>query len=119
MLGVPRLLWRKWKRHIYKSAEVIIEIPAGCREIWPREVHETLMLVIYFPYLNSFTWELQKAKLLVGMGRYMQIVFKADYRLGGCVLSQLCKQTQGMDTLPFGQLHKLLSHGAKPTLPSQ
>ena len=39
VLGVPRLLWSKWRRHIYKSADLIIEIPAGCGDIWPREMH--------------------------------------------------------------------------------
>ena len=30
VLGVPRLLWSKWRKHIYKSADLIIEIPSGC-----------------------------------------------------------------------------------------
>ena len=33
MLGVPRMLSSEWRRHIYKSADLIIEIPAGCGEI--------------------------------------------------------------------------------------
>ena len=119
VLGVLRLLWSKWRRNIFKSADLIIEIPAGCGEIRPRDMHETLMLVIYFPYLNMYPWELWKIKLLVGMVRYRRSVFKMDYCLGGCVLSQLFKQTRGMDTLPFCQLHKLLSRGANPTFPSQ
>ena len=52
VLGVPRLLWSEWRRHIYKSVDLIIEIHAECGEIWPREMHETLMLVICFPFLN-------------------------------------------------------------------
>ena len=69
MLGVPRILWSEWRRHIYKSEDLIIEIPAVCGEIFPREMHETLMLVIYFPVINRFPWDLCKTKLLVGMGR--------------------------------------------------
>ena len=65
MLGVPILLWRNWRRHIYKSADLIVEIPAGCVEIWPVEMHETLMFFIYFPHINRFPWELRKTNLLV------------------------------------------------------
>ena len=52
MLGVTRLLWSEWRRHIYKSTDLIIEIPLGCGEIWPIDIHKTIMLVIYLPYLN-------------------------------------------------------------------
>ena len=71
-------------------------------------MHETTMLVIYFPYINRCPWELRKTELLAGLGRYLQSVLKTDYHLGGCVLSQLCKQTWGMDALLFGQLCKVL-----------
>ena len=56
---------------MYKTAELIIDIPAGCGEICPREMHETLILVIYLPYLNRCPWELWKTKILVGMGWYL------------------------------------------------
>ena len=111
---VPILLWREWRRHIYKSVGLIIEIPAGCGDKCPREMHKKLIIVIYFHYLNRCPWD-----LLVGMGRYLWSVFGADYLLGGCVLSQNYKQTWGVGTFPFGQLRKLLSHGSNPTLPSQ
>ena len=39
VLGVLILLWSKRRKHIYKSADLIIEIPAGCGDIWPREMH--------------------------------------------------------------------------------
>ena len=119
VLGVPRLLWSEWRIHIYKSADLIIDIPAGYGEIWPIDMHETLMIVICFPYLNRSPWELRKTKLFVGMGRYLKSVFKTSYRLGGCILSQLCKKTRGMGTLPFGLLRKLLSLGVIPTLPGK
>ena len=119
VLGVLRLLRSKWRRHIYKSEDLIIDIPAGCGEICPREMHETLILVIHFPYLNRCPWGLRNTNILVGMYRYLQSLFKANYRMGGCVLSQLCKQMRGMDTLTFGHLLKLLPRGANPSLLSQ
>ena len=58
VLGVLRLLWSEWRRHKYKSMDLIIEINSGCGEIW---------LAIYFPYLNRCPWERCKTKLLVGL----------------------------------------------------
>ena len=69
--GVQRLLWIKWRMHIYKYVDLIIEIPAGCVKIWPREMHETLILVIYFHYLNRCPWDLINTNSLVVMGWYM------------------------------------------------
>ena len=55
ILGFLRLLCSEWRRNIQKYADLIIEIPAGCGDILPREMHETLMIVIYFPDINRFT----------------------------------------------------------------
>ena len=82
-------------------------------------MHETLKLVIYFPYLNRCPWYLKKTKIFMGFVCYLQIVFKEDYPLVGCVLSQLYKQTCGIYTVTFGQLYNLLSCGVNSTLLSQ
>ena len=71
VLRVTRILWSKCRMHAYKSVELIIETTVRCGYICPREMHETLMLVIYFPYLNRCPWELWKTKILVGMGWYL------------------------------------------------
>ena len=51
---VPRLLWNEWQRHMHKSEGLILYIPAGSGYIWPQEMHETVILAIYFTYLKSF-----------------------------------------------------------------
>ena len=61
---------------------------------------ETLILFIYFPYINSFLWELQGKILLVGVGRHIPGVLKKDHRIGGYLLSQFYHQTRGMKYLP-------------------
>ena len=115
VLGVPRLLWSEWRKHIYKSTELIIEITAGCREILPIDMHETLMLVIYFPVTNRCIWELQKTNILVGMGRYMRSVFKANYRLGGCVLSK--NSSKHVEWIPCRLVSCASCYHTAPTLP--
>ena len=41
-----------------KLEDIILDILALSGYIWPHDIHETLILAIYFSYLNIFTWEL-------------------------------------------------------------
>ena len=43
-----------------KTRSIFLDILAGIRYIWPQEMHGTLILDIYFPYINKFPWELRK-----------------------------------------------------------
>ena len=96
---------------MHKLVDLILDITTGSGYIWPQEMHETLILVIYFSYLNRFPWELRRKNLMVGVGRHMRGVLNKDHILGRDLLSQLYNQTRGTDTLPFSNLHKFLSHG--------
>ena len=86
---VPRLLWKKWQRHMHKLGVLILDIPTISGYVWPHEMHETLILIIYFPYLNRFLWQPRKKHLMVVVRRHLQGVIKKDRSLGGDVLSQL------------------------------
>ena len=50
---------------------LILDILEGSGYIWHQEFHETLILAIYFPYLDRFPWELRRKNLLVGVGRHL------------------------------------------------
>ena len=83
----PRLLWHDWQIHMPKSEDITLDIPAGSGYIWPQEMHETLILAIYFPYLDRFMWELKWKILLVGVGRHLWGVLKNNHSMkGGGVL---------------------------------
>ena len=96
---------------MHKYADLIFGTPVGSGYIWPQEMHETLILAIYFPYFNRFPWELRKNFLFLDVGRHMWGVLKEDNSLGGYLLSQLCRQTRRIYALPFSKLRKLLSRG--------
>ena len=78
-----------------------------------QEMHKTLILAIYFTYLNRFLWELRGTNLLVGVGRHLRGVLKEYHIMGGDLLSQFFHKTRGMDVLPFRNLLKLLSRGPR------
>ena len=116
---VPRLLWNEWRRNMHKLVDLILDITTGSGYIWPQEMHETLILVIYFSYLNRFPWELRRKNLMVGVGRHMRGVLKKDHNVEGNILSQLCEEARVMDALPFRNLRKLLSRGPRSCFPSE
>ena len=93
---------------MHNSEDLILDIPAGSGYIWPQEMYETLIIAIYFPYLNRFPWELQKTNLKVGVVSHLRDLLKKDQRLGEDILSKLFQQTRGMDALPLSKLRKLL-----------
>ena len=62
---------------MHKLTDLILDIPAGSGYIWPQEIHETIILAVYFPYLNRFMWEPWRKKLLVGVGRHLRGVLKS------------------------------------------
>lgn len=63
----PKLMEPEWRGQVYKSADVSTEVPAG-EEFWGKEMHESLILAIYFPYLTHRPWELRKNPSMHGGG---------------------------------------------------
>ena len=50
------------------SEDLILYEQSGSGYIWPHKMHETLILTIYFTYINRFTWEMKRTNLLGGGG---------------------------------------------------
>ena len=95
---------------MHNSEDIILYEHSGSRYIWPHRMHETLILTIYFTYINKFTWEMQRTNLLVGVARDLWGVTKKYHTLGGYLMSQLFQKTRGIDALPFSKLYRFLSH---------
>ena len=60
---VPRLMWVEWWKQILKSADLIFDVPAGCK-IWEKNMHEPLIFALYFPYLST-----QEVAIAGGFGK--------------------------------------------------
>ena len=106
----PRLMYDEWRKHQFKAADMILEMRAGVSDIWPKEMHETLIICFYFPYLNRNPWELKRTRLLVELEGQMSQLLKSDHAAAGRLLSKILLQAKGMDALPLRKLRKLL-HG--------
>ena len=108
ILVVPKLLTGEWRKNVLKSADLILEIPAGHRA-WPSEMYESLTLALFFPYLSRKPWELRRTKFMVEMERTVQGVLKESDSAGGSLLSQLCLSTKSLESMPLRDLYRVLS----------
>ena len=104
---VPRLMWVEWRKHLFKSADLMFDLPVGS-DVWPAEMHETLMFAVYFPYLPRYPWELRKSPLLVDVDRRVRVLLKEDVSLAGNFLSQFCDLTRRMDSMSIRELRRVL-----------
>ena len=74
---IPRLLALFWRRHLWKGTDLVVELPAG-HPAWPKEMHEPLTLVFFFPYLKHSPWELRRSPLLLELGKSLCRVWKTN-----------------------------------------
>ena len=84
----PRLLYPLWQRSLFRSADLIFEIPAG-HPAWPANMHEPLILAIYFPFISHRPWQLRRSPCLLDVEGYVQRLFKKLDGSEGPVLRQL------------------------------
>jgi hypothetical protein len=105
---VPRLMGPEWRRNVFKSADLMFEVPVG-HPIWPTEMHEPLTIALFFPYLNRCPWELRRSKLMVEVGRQVQRLLKDDPPAARNILSELFKLAGRMDSMQIRELRRVLS----------
>ena len=118
ILVIPKLLTGEWRKNVLKAADLIVELPAG-HEAWPVEMHESLTLALFSPYLSRKPWELRRTKYMVEMERTLQCMLKKGECSGGSLLSELCSVTQSLESMPIRDLYRLLSCKRKMELPHQ
>ena len=116
----PCLLYDEWRRHLlYKSADLIVFLPAGKCDTWSSDMHETLVLAFFFPYLPRDPWEFRKSRLMVGLAKQVCRMFKDNPADGWDLLSEFCLFAGRMPTLPVQHLQRVLSGQSRFTLPRE
>jgi hypothetical protein len=83
----PRLLMPKWLKQLWKTADLIIQIPAGTPG-WPANIFEPLMIGFVFPYLSHRPWQLKETAKMFHLAQEVRHMFKA---LGVDSGNLLCK----------------------------
>ena len=104
----PRLMTPYWKKHVHKSADLILEIPPGKIVEWPEEMFEPLTVALYFPFLNRRPWQLRNQPLFLEMGRKMRSLFQENPRSAGSILRKFRVQTRALRDMPEKLVQQVL-----------
>ena len=114
----PRLMYPYWQRHLFRAADLIIEIPAG-QSYWSSEMHEPLILALFFPYVSCKPWELKRCPKFVEVERVLRGMLKANSGTEGSFLQQLCKFSSGLQDLSAELVWQLLQKPSGLGLPDR
>jgi hypothetical protein len=86
----PRLLTQMWRKKLHKIADLVIEIPAGCRSFWPKYTHEPLLIGLTLRFSSFYPWQLRQSDSLLDMARQLREVWKDPSTDERVILRQLC-----------------------------
>lgn len=103
----PRLMEPSWRRHLNKSADIVFEIPAKFA-YWNTDMHEPLILALYFPYLSHRPWHLKGSPSLLGVGKLVQSMWKAGEEPSWSALRQLWVVSRSLPNLSPKLVFKML-----------
>jgi hypothetical protein len=95
----PRIMNHYWQRHLYRSADMVVQIFPG-HSCWNKDQHEPLLVGFYFPYLRSEPWQLKDSPKILGMAGRLQQMFKTDPSSTGPLLRQLWAFTRKLSRMP-------------------
>jgi hypothetical protein len=103
----PKIMAYAWQRQLFRSADVVIQIPAG-HPAWGTEQYESLLIGFYFPFLTHEPWQLKNTNTILGMARRLQRLCKTDPSSSGVVLRELWEFTRKLSSLPQRVVQRML-----------
>jgi hypothetical protein len=103
----PKIMTYAWQRQLYRSADVVIQLPAG-HPAWPETQYESLIIGFYFPFLPNEPWQLKGSNTILAVARRLQRVCKADPSASGLVLRELWEFTRKLSCLPERVVRRML-----------
>lgn len=109
----PRLCTTKWRRHFFKAADIVFEIPPflAC---WPSQMHEPLIIGISFPFLRCAPWQLRGTPRMYEVARKVRALCKGDKLDPGDFLRQFCKDCLRLRSMPEHLVRRMLYFESGP-----
>jgi hypothetical protein len=77
LVACPRLFTHKWRKILFKLADVVIELPAGCRPCWGLSQHEPLLLAFLLPFSSNPPWQHRQSDRLLDLARTLRAVWNS------------------------------------------
>ena len=111
---VPSLMSGKWRRMLYKIADIICVLPFG-EEWWPRDSeYEPLTLAFIFPLLNRTPWRAKFEPLFRQQTHHLRTLHRQSVSFSGHYLCELWTRAWTLEGMPGGIPPTLLQRGSRP-----
>jgi hypothetical protein len=108
VMVIPRLFTSLWRKQLYKVADVVFEIPAGCMDAWKKDQHEPLTVAIVFPFLKHRPWQSKGSPRFLALARELRSLWKTDPAAAGPFLREFCLAQRRLETMPKGVVWSVL-----------
>jgi hypothetical protein len=104
---IPSLMKPEWFRRFARIVDLYFSVPVG-HPCWPQSMHESLMVGIVFPILRHEPWHWRRVPFMVGLGRTLSVMHKADHHEAGNLLRKFWSAHSRAVHLPAGVVRPLL-----------
>lgn len=103
----PRLCTTQWVKQLYRSADLVFEVPVGF-SCWPSSMHEPLLIGVVFPFLRVKPWQLRGTPKMYAVGRELRRMFSEAQMDSRTILCQFWERCIGLQNMPEHVVRELL-----------
>jgi hypothetical protein len=104
----PRLCTHLWRKKLFKTADIVLELPPRPVPPWTLDMHEPLILAFVLPFVSFFPWELSSTIPVLDLGRQVQRLWKDTQGDVGPLLWELCNLPVVMEGMSSSVVRDLL-----------
>lgn len=98
----PRLMTQHWRRKLHRTADLVIELPAGRRSFWSLAMHEPLVIGLTLRFSSCPPWQLRRSSSLLELERALRQMWRTQDQDERGILRQLCHLPAVLEALPQG-----------------
>jgi hypothetical protein len=104
---IPRLLKPEWFRQLYKTCDLVFDIPPGS-VCWPTNMYEPVVIGIVFPFLSRPPWQLRRTPKMFQVVRKMREMWEVGDLAAGHFLRQLLLDYAKLSSVPSNVVRQML-----------
>jgi hypothetical protein len=104
---VPKLMTYKWRKRLYKEADVSFEVPVGTY-FWGKPMFEKLIIAIVFPILDASPWRLKRTPAVLALEGQLPEMWEQHAWNTKFVLRELRRLSERLGRVPRDMVRSLL-----------
>jgi hypothetical protein len=115
---IPRLLKPEWFRQLYKTCDLVFDIPPGA-DCWPSNLFEPVVIGIAFPFLSRPPWQLRRTPKMFQVARTLREMWEIGDLAAGHFLRQLLLEYAKLSSVPSNVVRQMLYFKRGREIPSK